>query len=227
MKRFLLFTILGAFLALLTPSCSKSDGKGWDNVKTAGRYLNHSIDSLFGKDYESCEIASNDQFTGPGQDEFIALNEQDLKNAASSDGATPQPKFAFGENGVPELESFYAPAGELNDFFRTIYFVKDDHVIRNREDLLALKKLASYLKEHSGVYVVIEGHCDERASASYNLALGTKRSNSVRSFLVKEGINANRLYSISYGKEKPIALGHDEEAWKQNRRSQFKIFEKQ
>lgn len=229
MKRLLLLTTFSAFLLLITPSChrSSSEGSSWENVKTAGNYLHKGIDALFGKNTDSYAVNSEDQFNGPDESEFIALNENDLKTAYSaSDSAIPQPRFAFGENGVPTLDSFYAPKGDLSSLFQTLYFATDDHVVRNKSDLLAIKHMAGYLKEHSKIYVVVEGHCDERASAAYNMALGTRRSNSVRSLLVKEGVNPNRIYSISYGKEKPAASGHTEDSWQQNRRSQFKIYEK-
>jgi peptidoglycan-associated lipoprotein len=73
---------------------------------------------------------------------------------------------------------------------------------------------------------LIEGHTDERASASYNLALGMRRANHIRQLLVKNGVSLNRIYTVSRGKEQPFALGHTPDDWKQNRRGEFKIFEK-
>jgi peptidoglycan-associated lipoprotein len=73
---------------------------------------------------------------------------------------------------------------------------------------------------------VIEGHTDERASASYNMALGMRRANFVRSFLVKQGADLNRIFTVSQGKERPLAQGHSPDDWKLNRRSEFKIYQK-
>ena len=78
------------------------------------------------------------------------------------------------------------------------------------------------MQTNSGVQVVIEGHCDERGSDEYNLALGESRALAAKNYLVSLGINENRLSVISYGEEKPAVMGSDEEAWAQNRRAEFK-----
>ena len=81
-----------------------------------------------------------------------------------------------------------------------------------------LEKQAAWLKNFGNVSITIEGHCDERGTREYNLALGERRANSAKDFLVALGISPNRIKTISYGKEKPVALGHDEASWSQNRR---------
>ncbi len=80
---------------------------------------------------------------------------------------------------------------------------------------------ANLLKASSGVKIVIEGHCDERGTNEYNLGLGERRASSVKSYLVSLGVSASRIKTISYGEEKPFAAGHNEAAWKQNRRAHF------
>jgi peptidoglycan-associated lipoprotein len=87
------------------------------------------------------------------------------------------------------------------------------------EDKAVLAKQADWLKANSGVRVTIEGHCDERGTREYNLALGDRRAAAVKTYLVGLGIGADRLATISYGKEKPEALGSDDSAWAQNRRA--------
>ncbi|MBJ26769.1 MAG: peptidoglycan-associated lipoprotein [Rhodospirillaceae bacterium] len=82
-----------------------------------------------------------------------------------------------------------------------------------------LDKQAKWLKLFPDVSITIEGHCDERGTREYNLALGEQRASAVRSYLIALGVEAQRLNTISYGKERPYALGHDEESWKSNRRS--------
>ena len=82
-----------------------------------------------------------------------------------------------------------------------------------------LEKQIAWLKKYGGVKVVLEGHCDERGTREYNLALGERRANAVKDFLVAMGISPNRIKVISYGKERPAALGHNEASWKQNRRA--------
>ena len=80
-----------------------------------------------------------------------------------------------------------------------------------------LQKQADWLKENSNALVVIEGRCDERGTREYNLALGEQRANAARSYLIAKGIAANRIRTISYGKDKPVVLGSDEESWAKNR----------
>ena len=87
-------------------------------------------------------------------------------------------------------------------------------------------KMAVFLKKHPSVCLFIEGHTDERAPEAYNLSLGTKRSNCVRSLLIKQGVNKEQLFTISYGKERPAELGHASESWAKNRRAQFKIYQR-
>jgi peptidoglycan-associated lipoprotein len=84
-----------------------------------------------------------------------------------------------------------------------------------------LKSLAAWLRENSGERLSLEGHCDERGTEEYNLALGQRRADSVRSYLVSGGISPDRLKTISYGEEKPVDNGHDESAWAKNRRVQY------
>ena len=82
---------------------------------------------------------------------------------------------------------------------------------------------AKWLRAHPDVSAVIEGHCDERGTNEYNMALGDRRSNSAKSFLVDMGIASGRLTTISYGEERPVDPRHDEEAWAKNRRAHFVI----
>ena len=86
-----------------------------------------------------------------------------------------------------------------------------------------LKEKAAFLKENPSVRVTIEGHCDERGSNEYNLALGDRRANSARAFLINLGIGGFRLNTVSYGEERPIDPGHNEAAWAKNRRAHFVI----
>jgi peptidoglycan-associated lipoprotein len=82
-----------------------------------------------------------------------------------------------------------------------------------------LEKQSAWLKKYPSVTVVIEGHCDERGTREYNLALGERRANSAKDYLVTLGINPSRIKTISYGEERPVALGSNEKSWSQNRRS--------
>ena len=81
-----------------------------------------------------------------------------------------------------------------------------------------LKRQAAWMEDNPNITVVIEGHCDERGTREYNLALGERRANSVREYLISLGVSADRITTISYGKERPAVLGSNESAWAQNRR---------
>jgi peptidoglycan-associated lipoprotein len=99
-----------------------------------------------------------------------------------------------------------------------IQFEFDQYILSDTSKQILDKKV-KWLKDYPSAKAQIEGHCDERGSAEYNLALGQKRADAVMQYLVSLGINANRLSTISYGKEKPLDPGHTEEAWAKNRRA--------
>jgi len=90
----------------------------------------------------------------------------------------------------------------------------------------ALNSNAEFLKTNTSVKVQVEGHADERGGVQFNLALGEKRAKGVREYLVSKGVERSRISTISLGKEKPVAFGHDEEAWSKNRRANFVIIAK-
>lgn len=113
---------------------------------------------------------------------------------------------------------------EARDMFvnEDIYFEFDSSTL-TPEAQLVLKKKAEWLQNNPEATSTIEGHCDERGTSEYNLALGDRRATSAKNFLVDLGISASRLTTISYGEERPVALGQNEEAWAQNRRCHFII----
>jgi peptidoglycan-associated lipoprotein len=215
--------LLWAAIVLLSASCNRSS-QTWEDVKTAGRYMQRGVDSLWGKDSDSRMLASDDQFIGP-YDEFIPLNDSDLRGLAmNADTALPQPRGIPGVNGIPGLDLFYAPPETMG--FQSVHFETDEHILRNKADVQMIHQIASHMKKNPNDLLLIEGHTDERASASYNMALGMRRANHIRQLLVKNGVNLNRIYTVSRGKEQPLALGHAADDWKQNRRAEFKIYEK-
>jgi len=99
----------------------------------------------------------------------------------------------------------------------TVYFDYDSAVLR-ADATGTLKKNAATMRGTPDVVVTLEGHCDERGSEEYNLALGERRAEAVRTYLVDLGIPASRLRVVSFGEAKPAVMGHDESAWKWNRR---------
>jgi len=100
----------------------------------------------------------------------------------------------------------------------TIHFALDSSDISN-QDRETLRSQAAWLQRYPNKRATIEGHCDERGTREYNLALGERRANAAKNYLAALGIDASRLTTISYGKERPIATGSDESAWAQNRRA--------
>ncbi len=105
---------------------------------------------------------------------------------------------------------------------KDVFFDYDDYSL-SADARSRLAGNASYLKEMGSLRATIEGHCDERGTVEYNLALGQRRADAAKSYLVNLGIDSGRLSTISYGEERPFDPGHDETAWKQNRRAHFKV----
>lgn len=101
----------------------------------------------------------------------------------------------------------------------TVYFDYDESTLR-KDARDNLEKNAKWLKENPDVEIIVEGHCDERGTTDYNIALGDRRAKSVRGYLMKLGIKGNRIATISYGEERPVDFGHDENAWAKNRRAE-------
>ena len=117
-----------------------------------------------------------------------------------------------------------ADLGELESskHLSMIHFDFGKHTIK-REDRSALARNASWLKEHPEITVKIEGHCDERGTEDYNLALGDRRANAVKDYLLSFGIEPSRLKSTSFGEESPVCKEKTELCWSQNRRAEFFI----
>jgi peptidoglycan-associated lipoprotein len=107
-------------------------------------------------------------------------------------------------------------------YIQDIFFDFDKSEIRpdSREKL---DKAAAWMKAHPETEFLLEGHCDERGTREYNLALGDRRANATRDYLASLGVDASKLKTISYGKERPFVEGHDESAWSKNRRTHFVV----
>jgi len=122
---------------------------------------------------------------------------------------------------TPGIEGVVLESKMLKD----IHFEFDRYNI-SLEDVEILKENCALLKKYPGMTFQIEGHCDERGTGEYNLALGERRANSTKKYLVSLGIEPARISTISYGEERPLDPGHTEEAWAKNRRAHFVIFKK-
>ena len=113
-----------------------------------------------------------------------------------------------------------APAAVETAAFENILFDFDKSFIRD-DAKPKLAKIAEYMKKNKGAKILIEGHCDERGTSEYNMALGDRRANSAKKYLAALGIDGKRLSTVSYGKEQPLDPEHNEGAWAKNRRAVF------
>ena len=135
---------------------------------------------------------------------------------------------ACSKKNTPDLDAGSGPgAGEARpgseqDFTTNtgdrVYFAEDKSTL-SPEAQETLRRQAQWLQQYSGVTVQVEGHADERGTREYNIALGARRAQSVRSYLASRGIDPNRMRTISYGKERPVAVCNDISCWSQNRRA--------
>lgn len=245
-----LMALIGAACAL--QSCTRTGDDVWDDTKSAGRHVQRGIRALAGYPADSRQIRSRNEFEcvedhfedpfTPFQDfedpqsnpysqdpEFIPL-EDPAHELSSAETVSRPPRETPGEPGssIPGIEAFRDPSTipQLAGIFRPIYFEYDSSLVKGPENLQTVHMIADFLRYHPNVYLFVEGHTDERGPQAYNLALGSRRSNAVRNLLISEGISPDRLFTISYGKERPVILEHHEEGWSRNRRAEFKIYER-
>jgi peptidoglycan-associated lipoprotein len=143
--------------------------------------------------------------SGSGDSEEGALSESDL--AAQREGH-------FGSGNIPTAE------GE--GMFRDVHFGYDSYAIEG-EGRMDVESNAQKLQSQSNMKIVLEGHCDERGTVEYNMALGSQRARAVKSALIALGIASNRIETISYGEEIPLDAGHSDAAYAKNRRVHFAV----
>ena len=139
---------------------------------------------------------------------------------------SPEPSISAAENPESAIRAGELPANleEINKagYLKDVFFDTDKADLRpDARDLLAAD--AIWLKNHSSVKFLLEGHCDERNTEEYNLALGWRRANAVKSYLASLGVGSDSISTISYGEEKPFATCHNESCWSQNRRAHFVV----
>ncbi len=159
-------------------------------------------------------------------EESVSLEETGEQAGTGSGGVTtlpadtmPSQQEGFHEEPLDEgVEGGAAGAGGLG--LGTVYFAYDSDAL-SPDALTTLEANAAWLRAHPGTHVLLEGHTDERGTFEYNLALGQRRANSVKNHLVRSGIPAEQLDTITYGEERPADPSHDEAAWARNRRCDF------
>ncbi len=211
----------------LFSSCNRSSHEMWEDTKTCKRYVGKGMRSLFGQHVDSREYASYYECWNENQ-EFVPLTDIESYEKIPIQDYAPISKESPGDPGspIPGIDGFCTPMGRLAALFSNVHFETNKYVIQGTENLKTLKTIADHLVKNPNVYTFVEGHADERGASAYNLALGSRRANSVRTFLIQNGVNPDQLFTISYGKERPIVMGHDKESWEQNRRTQFKTYDR-
>ena len=140
--------------------------------------------------------------------------------AAVTVPVTVQPPPAQADLEAKDRTRVDVEVDEMNrtGYLKDAYFDYNEYEIR-QDQRDALEKNAAWLKGHPTVTISVAGHCDERGTAQYNMALGEKRAQTVVDYLVALGIQTSRVQVMSYGKERPFSHGHDDRAWSQNRRA--------
>lgn len=137
----------------------------------------------------------------------------DSNNSAVTDGKTGENLVnpETGENMTPEEAELRNSVGDR------VFFAYDSSVLTS-EGQATLQRQSAFASKYANLNFVIEGHCDERGTREYNIALGERRANAVKTYLTSVGVDSSRVSVVSYGKERPAVVGSNDEAWAQNRR---------
>lgn len=180
-----------------------------------------------GKSAQPAEQPKEEKPAAPKEEVAIAPKEEKVE--AQPVQETPQPEVAAKEekesSAKAEAGDEVSEAAAKKGMLLTVYFDFDRFTIR--DDMKStLEKDAEWLKKNQKVNIRVEGHCDERGTNEYNIALGERRAQSIKEYLINYGIAQSRLSTISYGEEKPVDLDHTEEAWTKNRRGELVIIKK-
>ncbi|NGX41743.1 MAG: Outer membrane lipoprotein Omp16 [Chlamydiae bacterium] len=222
-----------SFMALLLVGCCRSADDTWDDTKTCGRHMGRGFRSLGGKHGDSRQVCCREDFLQCKDDEycmqdfqameFEPLSDQNYSKEIAMVGTRKKATTSY----VPRADEFQDPRDNpaLSSIFQNVHFPYNSSLVKSKEGRDTVRAIAEYMKKHPGTYVYVEGHCDERGAEAYNLALGTRRCNAVRSQLIKEGVDPEHIMTVSYGKERPLDLGQTEEVWARNRRAEFKVYQ--
>lgn len=167
------------------------------------------------KDEAAIEVQpSEEELERQRQEELERQRQQELDRMREEEMALTAPE--------EEAASEIADADmDVSQVLGSVFFDFDSYELKP-EARDTLSNNAEWLKMNPGIQIQIEGHCDERGTEEYNLALGERRAAAVKDYLVSMGVDEGRLYTISYGEEVPANTGHDAAAWSENRRAQFK-----
>ncbi len=227
-----------SIMSLMLTGCGRCADDVWDDTKTASRHMGRGFRSLAGKHGDSRQVRCREDFMRCEEDdycerysavEFEAFPDEDFGDEVAMAEPRFHPVQLRDEPGlgghIPSIEDFKNPKtmGDLSEIFRTIHFPYNSSLVKGKDHGNTIRAIAAYMKKNPNVYLFVEGHCDERGAEAYNLALGSRRSNSVRNLLIREGVSPENIFNVSYGKERPVDFGHTEESWAKNRRAEFRI----
>lgn len=209
--------------------CSEGNFQNCECTDSCSKEDNYYSPQDFYSPADSYSISQDRYENHPINSDFIPLQDPTNEIASVDEIARP-PRETPGEQGssIPGIQAFRDPStnSQLAGIFLPIYFDYDSSLVKGQQNLQTIHNIGEFLRYHPNIYLFIEGHTDERGPQAYNLALGSRRANAVRNLLIGEGIDLDRLFTISYGKERPVVLEHHEEGWAKNRRAEFKIYER-
>jgi len=163
----------------------------------------------------ACETASTSSSDSASDSASSSASGTSSASASSSDSSTSSSSASSSSSSAANA---LTPAEKLAKVGNTVFFDFDSAAL-SYDAQVTLSRQAAFLQLNPEAVVVIEGHCDERGTREYNLALGDRRASAARDFLLAKGIDAARIRTVSYGKERPAMLGSNEEAWAKNRRA--------
>jgi peptidoglycan-associated lipoprotein len=208
-QMFIVFCVALSLIALGSSSCAKKE------VKVETPIVDTSVADAAKKRAEEEAAAAKKKAEQEAAAKKRAEEEAAAKKRAEEEAAAK--KRAEAEAAQRLLQD------QINAFeTEKIYFDYDKADLKPEAQAI-LERKAAFLQANQAYSAKIEGNCDERGTNEYNLALGEKRADAAKNYLSSLGISPNRMTTISYGEEKPVATGHDESAWSQNRRDEFKL----
>ena len=225
-------------------ACSKNlmPPEGLDGVASVGSQMSQSSDSKGGNAGRGFNVGEQGGESGSGflSDENVG---ESARSGGFSSGGSDDGSALGGGRFQSDAEPFLGDSGSggsggfgsAMDEARTLPFkdtssLQDIHFKFDRYDLdedsrNTLRRNASYLKANSSAVVEVQGHCDERGTNNYNVALGERRAHSTKMYLVSQGVSARRIHTISYGEERPFCFDSNAACWQKNRRAHFRISE--
>lgn len=160
----------------------------------------------------------------PWQKDTSLINDPTLANALDVPSVIDEAGNLVSGDGLgARFENMFQPVQGVT--FAPVYFAFDSYALTPSEEA-KVQQVAQHLQQNASHVLVVEGHCDERGSNEYNLALGENRAQTLRSYLASLGVGAERVQTRSFGEEKPAVAGSGEEAWGLNRRGEFALYQK-